>query len=152
MPERQQQAHREKAGLSSPPFTYPVVKAVNCRPPSYYRARYYDSLAGRFLSEDPLRYDDGWANLYLYVTNRPTGLVDSFGLSPNPPYDEPNCALRNVPMVPAVRLRHWRNVDQLQANGKTKWIKGDKYYHCMGNCRATNAGPGGQPRHKYLGF
>src|SRR5215472_12666779 len=52
--------------------------------PSYYRARYYDSNSGRFISEDPLRFDDGWANLYLYVTNRPAGLVDSFGLSPNP--------------------------------------------------------------------
>jgi RHS repeat-associated protein len=47
--------------------------------PSYYRARYYDASAGRFLSEDPLRFGIG-PNFYLYVANDPTGHIDPSGL------------------------------------------------------------------------
>ena len=36
----------------------------------YYRARYYDPNAGRFLSEDPLGFEAG-INKYVYVENRP---------------------------------------------------------------------------------
>jgi RHS repeat-associated protein len=44
----------------------------------YYRARYYDPLWGRFLSEDPLRSRSG-PNFYNYVHNRPTILRDPTG-------------------------------------------------------------------------
>ncbi|NEZ65245.1 hypothetical protein D0962_21115 [Leptolyngbyaceae cyanobacterium CCMR0082] len=37
----------------------------------YYRARYYDPAVGRFISEDPLGFDAGDANLYRYVFNSP---------------------------------------------------------------------------------
>jgi RHS repeat-associated protein len=44
----------------------------------YYRSRYCDPEAGRFVSEDPFRYNESWENLYSYVTNnvpvRPTHL------------------------------------------------------------------------------
>jgi RHS repeat-associated protein len=46
----------------------------------YLRARYYDSATGRFLSKDPANFDDG-ANLYVYVSNNPTNLVDPSGRS-----------------------------------------------------------------------
>jgi RHS repeat-associated protein len=45
----------------------------------YYRARYYDPHLGRFLSPDPLRFIDG-PNVYSYVLNNPTNLVDPLGL------------------------------------------------------------------------
>jgi len=45
----------------------------------YYRARYYDPTAGRFLSEDPLRFQAG-ANFYPYALNGPTNLGDPTGL------------------------------------------------------------------------
>lgn len=48
---------------------------------SYYRARYYDPSAGRFLSEDPARFLGGF-NLYRYAINNPTGFIDPFGLCP----------------------------------------------------------------------
>ena len=48
---------------------------------SYYRARYYDSQAGRFLSEDPIGYAGG-DNFYIYAENAPASLVDPFGLCP----------------------------------------------------------------------
>lgn len=51
-------------------------------PHSYYRARYYDSALGRFISEDPLSLSAG-LNFYRYVDNRPTLFNDPFGLSKN---------------------------------------------------------------------
>ncbi len=45
----------------------------------YYRARYYDPSAGRFLSEDPLRFDAG-PDFYRYVGNDPIGAIDPYGL------------------------------------------------------------------------
>jgi RHS repeat-associated protein len=46
----------------------------------YYRARYYAPDLGRFISEDPLEFGGGDANLYAYVGNRPTGANDPLGL------------------------------------------------------------------------
>ena len=52
----------------------------------YYRARWYDATAGRFLSEDPIGFGGGDANLSRYVGNAPSlwadpsGMVTSIGL------------------------------------------------------------------------
>src|SRR5882757_8095125 len=43
-----------------------------------YRARNYDPSAGRFLSEDRLRFQGG-ANFYQYVQNSPTSWIDPSG-------------------------------------------------------------------------
>ncbi len=49
----------------------------------YYRARYYDPNAGRFISEDPLRFSAG-PNMFAYVRNNavnssdPSGLLDLY--------------------------------------------------------------------------
>ena len=45
----------------------------------YYRARYYDPALGRFLSEDPLRFDSGDPNFYAYVGNNPLNGSDPTG-------------------------------------------------------------------------
>ena len=37
----------------------------------YYRARYYNSEIGQFISEDPISFGGGDSNLYRYVQNRP---------------------------------------------------------------------------------
>jgi RHS repeat-associated protein len=44
----------------------------------YYRARYYDSITGRFLTEDPLRYDP--TSFYSYVGGNPVIWADPLGL------------------------------------------------------------------------
>jgi RHS repeat-associated protein len=44
----------------------------------YYRARYYDPKIGRFLSEDPIDFQDG-ASKYPYALNNPTNLLDPDG-------------------------------------------------------------------------
>jgi len=45
----------------------------------YYRARYYDSEVGRFLSEDPIGFQAG-VNFYAYVNNNPLRFNDPSGL------------------------------------------------------------------------
>ena len=45
----------------------------------YYRARWYDAQVGRFISEDPVRFNGG-ANWYPYVENNPVSHIDPFGL------------------------------------------------------------------------
>ncbi len=47
----------------------------------YNRARWYDSESGRFLSEDPIGFAGGDANLYRYIGNSPTNATDPSGLA-----------------------------------------------------------------------
>lgn len=46
----------------------------------YYRARYYDPMEGRFISQDPIGFARGDVNLYGYVENNPVNWVDPWGL------------------------------------------------------------------------
>jgi RHS repeat-associated protein len=50
----------------------------------YYRARYYDARNGRFISEDPIGFAAGDANLTRYVGNSPVNGTDPSGLQPIP--------------------------------------------------------------------
>ena len=45
----------------------------------YYRARYYDSAVGRFISEDPIGFGAGDTNLTRYTRNSPTNYTDPSG-------------------------------------------------------------------------
>jgi RHS repeat-associated protein len=47
----------------------------------YYRARFYDPLVARFISEDPIGFVGG-INLYAYVSNNPIALRDPLGFCP----------------------------------------------------------------------
>ncbi len=49
----------------------------------YYRARYYDPVVGRFISEDPIRFNGG-INYYRYAANNPIMLIDPSGLKEYP--------------------------------------------------------------------
>jgi RHS repeat-associated protein len=46
----------------------------------YYRARYYDPKAGRFINKDPIGFAGGDANLFRYVQNNPINKIDPYGL------------------------------------------------------------------------
>jgi RHS repeat-associated protein len=41
--------------------------------------RWYDARVGRWLSEDPIGFDGGDANLYRYVQNNPSNFIDFRG-------------------------------------------------------------------------
>jgi RHS repeat-associated protein len=53
---------------------------TNSSGPSYYRARYYDPNAGRFLAEDSTRFASGTYDFYPYVNNDPQNHGDAYGL------------------------------------------------------------------------
>lgn len=53
----------------------------------YYRARYYDPQIGRFLTEDPIKFQGG-SNFYAYVGNNPVNLTDPLGLEEKLPDDD----------------------------------------------------------------
>jgi RHS repeat-associated protein len=46
----------------------------------FYRSRYYSLLLHRFISEDPMGFAGSGPNVYAYVSDSPTNLVDPFGL------------------------------------------------------------------------
>jgi RHS repeat-associated protein len=112
----------------------------------YYRMRYYDSNSGRFVSEDPAAFDLQWPNLYLYVNNSPTGLVDPSGLSPQVigPFICTWCWEFNQGAA-----WMWDGYERMR---NMKWRNSDKYFHCMANCRATDAGSGGAAAAKIISF
>lgn len=63
------------------PFIYTGREYDNETSFYFYRARYYDSAIGRFISEDPIGFI-GSSNLYSYVRNSPMDLTDPLGLCP----------------------------------------------------------------------
>ncbi|HLZ52524.1 MAG TPA: RHS repeat-associated core domain-containing protein [Candidatus Acidoferrum sp.] len=60
------------------PFRYTARESDTETGLYYYRARYYDSNAGRFLTEDALRYEP--TSFYSYVGNDPVFWNDPLGL------------------------------------------------------------------------
>ena len=61
------------------PFTYTGREWDKETGLYYYRARYYTSQIGRFISEDPIGFDGG-INFYAYVGNNPVNFMGPLGL------------------------------------------------------------------------
>ncbi len=69
----------------------------------YNRERYYDPKSGRFISQDPMSFAAGDANLYRYVGNHGTYATDSSGLFADPlafPNLSVNGKVFEFPMAP----------------------------------------------------
>ena len=63
------------------PFKFAGQFGVMAEPSGLYymRARYYDPLVGRFISEDPTGFSGGDVNLYAYARNSAANFVDANG-------------------------------------------------------------------------
>src|SRR5215470_14639974 len=103
---------------------YPTT---NPAPSSYYRARYYNPQAGRFLSEDRLRSVSGTLNFYGYVENSTLNLTDPTGYCPTNPDDKskcpnkPNPNLRLVPISDCSHRGQRRVVYELKGPDASCW-------------------------------
>jgi RHS repeat-associated protein len=62
------------------PFTYTAREYDAETGMYFYRARYYDPKAGRFITRDPIGFGGGDVNLYGYVSNNPVMNTDPSGL------------------------------------------------------------------------
>lgn len=79
----------------------------------YYRARYYDPSAGRFLSEDPMQFTAG-GNFYRYAYNNAALWSDPTGMMPS---DGPSPAI----MIPSTRVpgsKLWGDVNPFCRKGR----------------------------------
>jgi RHS repeat-associated protein len=72
------------------PFKFVGQYGVMTEPNGFYymRARYYDPEVGRFISEDPIGFEGGDVNLYVYASNNPILLIDPSGLIEVPGYEQ----------------------------------------------------------------
>jgi RHS repeat-associated protein len=78
----QSQFTYEPFGQTTPMGSYPFQYAGRVLVTSglyYNRARFYNSQTGRFISEDPIGFGGGDANLYRYVGNNPQSRTDPGG-------------------------------------------------------------------------
>jgi RHS repeat-associated protein len=74
---------------------------------NYHRARYYDPSAGRWLSEDPIGFAAGDANLARFVHNSPADFADSSGLSKKKVGGGTGTPNSMIPSLPAQTSRYW---------------------------------------------
>jgi RHS repeat-associated protein len=82
IPRTNQEASQSEACQTPRPVRRPEATGLRNPQASYYRARYYDQNAGRFLSEDPLGFNAKRFNFYSYVLNNPLRFADPLGLCP----------------------------------------------------------------------
>jgi len=68
------------SGGITQPFTYTAREYDSETGLYFYRARYYDPKAGRFITKDPISFAGGDVNLYGYVKNNPVNKTDPHGL------------------------------------------------------------------------
>jgi len=67
-------------GTIKQPFTFTAREYDAETGMYFYRARYYDPKAGRFITKDPIGCKGGY-NLYTYVLNNPINKIDPLGLA-----------------------------------------------------------------------
>jgi RHS repeat-associated protein len=101
----------------------------------FYRARYLAVGSGRFLSEDPIDFEDG-SNRYSYVLDDPMDLIDPSGLWPES-LDYTVRFWKDFYHGSKDMYENYRKMTDANTKGVDKW------FHCMANCQASQRGPGG---------
>ncbi len=72
---------KQQTGPITQPYTYTAREYDTETGLYYYRARYYDPVAGRFITRDPIGFEGG-INQYAYVGNNPVNWGDPSGEHP----------------------------------------------------------------------
>lgn len=85
----------------------------------YYRTRWYDAQAGRFLSEDPIGFEGG-VNLYAYVENSPVNFTDPFGLKITVTYHE-------VYVLGFIPTGKYHTAIRIAPENQAKWKSDDSF-------------------------
>ena len=120
-----------------------------------FGARDYDAYSGRWTSKDPILFDGGQANLYLYVGGDPVNRVDWSGLGYNSPLLGGGTLFGNMPGRwlgdgPGDEIRKGdqnnpppadTDVDFVEVNGKWQKIKGPVYIDSEGDIWGFNKDP-----------
>jgi len=97
---------------------------------------HYSAETGRFLSEDPIGFVGRDFSLYRYVENNPIRYKDPTGLVfERPEDDDPIGRLKEG--IEELEDTYDEFIDRGLKNG-------DKYFHCLANCRASKAGAEGK--------
>lgn len=90
-----------ESGTLAQPFTFTGREYDPESGLYFYRARYYDPRAGKFLTKDPIGFAGGDVNLYRYVFNNPVKWVDPLGLYKHHPI--PRTIWQDLNLSPEVR-------------------------------------------------
>jgi RHS repeat-associated protein len=129
-----------------PPELFGYTGRETGGPSWYYRARYYDAVRGRFLSEDPVKHKSGDLNFYRYVSNLPTKYIDPMGLAVSEPRSVPctNCS----PVIQQGARDALRHIcDSTRTNGRcASVLRRYGRYDCLRDrCGRAGGGEGSIP-------
>jgi RHS repeat-associated protein len=126
----------------------------------YYRARYYDSKVGRFISEDPIGFLGG-NNFYGYVTNNPINIIDPRGLmGPGGWIAAGVAAVVGIGELICVKrvqreLTLWGNPFKSSVGGFPQMSPSDpsdRLAHCVAECLITQRCLGGRVSAAFAGW
>jgi len=100
---------------------------------SYYRARYYDPVSGRFISEDPAGFAAGF-NFYRYLSNYPAGSRDPSGLNPDDDSGVPGPVVRAI-VIPITIYGYCLCANKVKHDFKLfSRERHPRHAHCMASC------------------
>ncbi|MGE0529181.1 MAG: RHS repeat-associated core domain-containing protein, partial [Bdellovibrionales bacterium] len=88
----------------------------------YYRARYYSTDTGRWVTQDPLGFDAGDSNLYRYVMNKPTMARDPSGMIPIEIRGTNNNLLPQLPLFPINKDQSNNILEDIKQIEKTNFM------------------------------
>ncbi|MGO8792469.1 MAG: RHS repeat-associated core domain-containing protein [Terriglobia bacterium] len=107
-------------GTITNPFQYTARESDSETGLYHYRARYYDVVNGRFVSEDRLKGISSGLDFYRYVRNDVVNLIDPSGLSSQCPCNTTS-SFRLVPISDCSTPGYRRIVYELRGPGASNW-------------------------------
>lgn len=122
----------DQTGTIEQPYTYTGHEFDTESGLYHARARFYDSMVGRFFQKDSRGLDRGELNLYQYVLDNPVNLDDPLGEFPRRPH-RPIRPLTDTLRPAYACVTQVRDDVWLQA-GSQGWRNNDKRVHCVVSC------------------